>query len=93
LERIGYDSAKDRTTIIYVLGAFVRERSRRRDGEKDPPEDVNAGIRVAGRLLPLSEVQLNLRQADLRNTDLSHLPEGQVLLEGANLEGAKLPRS
>lgn len=51
-----------------------------------------AGIRVVGRLLPLSEVKLNLRGADLRNTDLSHLPKDQVLLEGANLEGAKLPR-
>lgn len=28
LERIGHDSVKDRTTIIYVLGAFIRERSR-----------------------------------------------------------------
>jgi hypothetical protein len=28
LERIGNDSDKDRTTIIYVLGAFIRERSK-----------------------------------------------------------------
>ena len=28
LERIGNDSPKDRTTIIYVLGTFIRERSR-----------------------------------------------------------------
>jgi uncharacterized protein YjbI with pentapeptide repeats len=52
-----------------------------------------AGIRVVGRLLLLSEMKLNLTEADLRNTDLSDLPEDQVLLEEANLEGAKLPRS
>ena len=28
LERIGYDSPQDSTTIIYVLGAFIRDRSR-----------------------------------------------------------------
>lgn len=93
LERIGHDSAKDRTTIIYVLGAFIRERSKvTREREDDPPEDVKAGIRAVGRLLPLSEVKLNLRDADLRNTDLSDLPEDQVMREGANVEGAKLPQ-
>src|SRR5258708_3220056 len=91
-ERIGHDSPEDRTTIIYVLGAFIRERSRVPERDEQPPEDVMAGIRVVGRLLPLSEVKLNLRGADLRNTDMSDLPEYQVLLEGANLEGAKLPR-
>jgi hypothetical protein len=92
LERIGNDSPKDRTTIIYVLGAFIRERSRVPERDEQPPEDVMAGIRVVGRLLPPSEVKLNLRGADLRNTDMSDLPEDQVLLEGANLDGAKLPR-
>jgi hypothetical protein len=66
---------------------------RRVDGaEKQPPEDVLAGIRVAGRLLPLSEVRPNLGQAGLRNTDLSDLPVDLVLLEAANLEGARLPQ-
>jgi hypothetical protein len=93
LERIGRDSPKDRTTIIYVLGAFIRERSKViREREDDPPEDVKAGIRAVGRLLPLTEVKLNLRDADLRNTDLSDLPDDQVLREGANVESAKLPR-
>ena len=89
LERIGNDSAKDRTTIIYVLGAFIRERSKVMwEWQDDPPEDVMAGLRVVGRLLPMSDARLNLRDADLRNTDLSDLPKGQVMLEGANLEGA-----
>jgi hypothetical protein len=93
LERIGNDSAKDRTTILYVLGAFIRERSKvMRERQDDPPEDVMASLRVAGRLLPMSDARLNLRGADLRNTELSDLPKGRVMLEGANLEGAKLPR-
>jgi uncharacterized protein YjbI with pentapeptide repeats len=37
--------------------------------------------------------KLNLRGADLRNADLSDLPREQVWLEGADLGGAKLPRS
>lgn len=92
LERIGHDSAKDRTTIIYVLGAFIRERSRVPDREERPPEDLLAGIRVAGRLLQRSDVQLDLTEANLRNTDLSHLPSQQVILQGAVLEGAQLPQ-
>jgi hypothetical protein len=92
LERIGHDSAKDRTTIIYVLGAFIRERSKAmRERQDDPSEDVKAGLRVAGRLLAMSDAMLDLRDADLRHTDLSRLPKDQVMLEGANLEGAKHP--
>jgi hypothetical protein len=95
LERIGHDSTKDRTTIIYVLGTFIRERSTVPKRTEEPPEDMTAAIRAAGRLLPLGpeKIKLNLTGADLRNTDLSDLPEDQVLLEGANLEGAKLPRA
>jgi hypothetical protein len=92
LERIGHDSAKDRTTIIYVLGAFIRERSRVPQRKAHPPEDLLAGIRGAGRLLQRSDVQLDLREADLRNTELSRLPMEQVILDGAKLEGAKLPQ-
>ena len=93
LERIGHDSAKDRTTIIYVLGAFIRERSRDPEREERPPEDLLAGIRVAGRLLQRTDnVLLDLTEADLRNTDLSRLPRDRVILERAKLEGAKLPQ-
>jgi hypothetical protein len=93
LERIGRDSAKDRTTIIRVLGAFIRESSKELwERQDDPPEDVKAGLRVAGRLLAMSNVILDLRGANLRYADLSVLPSDQVLLDGANLEGAKHPR-
>jgi hypothetical protein len=92
LERIGNDSARDRTTIIYVLGAFIRERSKEmRERQDDPSEEVKAGLRVAGRLLVRSDAILDLRDADLRHTDLSQLPKSQVLLKGAHLEGAKRP--
>src|SRR5215831_11265603 len=46
LERIGHDSTKDRTTIVYVLGSFIRERSRVPERAEEPPEDVMAAIRV-----------------------------------------------
>lgn len=93
LERIAKDSTKDRTTIIYVLGAFIRERSRLpREREDEVSEDVYASLRVTARLLRLSTARLNLRGADLRNANLSDLPgDGRLLLEGASLEGAVLP--
>jgi hypothetical protein len=92
LERIGNDSPKDRTTIIYVLGAFIREQSRKlRARPDDPQEDVKAGLRVVGRLLATSDAVLDLRDADLQNSDLSLLPADRVLLDGAKLDGANLP--
>jgi uncharacterized protein YjbI with pentapeptide repeats len=47
---------------------------------------------VVGRLLANSDAKLDLRGADLRNTDLSGLREDQVLRTDANLESARLPR-
>jgi hypothetical protein len=94
LERIGKDSPKDNTSIIYVLGAFLRDRSNEpRDPNRpdDPPEDIKAGLRVTARLLAISGATLDLRNAYLYNADLSDLPQKRTLLEGAYLEGAKLP--
>jgi hypothetical protein len=89
LERIGRDSPKDQVTIVYVLGAFIRERARvMRERQDEPAEDVRAALRVAARLLALCEAKLDLRGADLRNADLRGLSPDRVLLEGANIEGA-----
>lgn len=51
-------------------------------------------LRVATRLLRISdpELLLDLRDAYLRNADLSGLRKSQVLTDGANLVGARLPR-
>jgi hypothetical protein len=93
LERIGNDSPKDRVTIIYVLGAFIRERSRAtRVRPDEPPEDIKAGLRVLSRLVPMSDVKLDLRGAYLRDADLSGFSNEQLLLEGANLIDAKGPK-
>lgn len=93
LERIGNDSPKDTTTIVYVLGAFIRERSHdTRERPDVPAEDVRAGLRVVGRLLPKTSVQLDLRGADLRNTNLADMPANRVILDGANVKDAVLPR-
>lgn len=93
LERIGTDSTRDRVTVIYVLGAFIRERSKElRQRQDDPPEDVKAALRAVGRLLVSTDARLDLRDADLRNAYLADLPEDRVLLDGARLDGAQLPR-
>jgi hypothetical protein len=94
LERIGNDSVKDRRTVIFVVGAFIRERSKSlRERQNEPAEDVKAGFRVVGRLLQSSDIRLDLRDADLRHADLSRLPPDRVMLDGANVDGAKLPGS
>ena len=56
-----------------------------------PDEDVLAALRAATRLVAGSDVVLDLRGEDLRNCDLTGLPKSQVLLEGADIRGARLP--
>lgn len=92
LERIGADSTRDRSTVIYVLGAFVRERSKvMRERQDEPAEDVKAALRVVGRLLVGTDVVLDLRDADLRGAYLGDLPADRVVLDGARLDGARMP--
>jgi hypothetical protein len=92
LERIGKDSPNERSSIIYVLGAFIRERSKElRDRPDVPPQDVKAGLQVVARLLAISNATLDLRDAYLSHTDLSGLPKERTLLEGADLQDAKKP--
>lgn len=72
--------------VVGCPASVSRERSRVPDRDEQSPEDVMAAIRIVGRLLPLSEVKLNLRGADLRTTDLSDLSEEQVATKGTNPE-------
>jgi hypothetical protein len=73
LESIGYDSPQDRTTIIYGLVAFIRDRSRMHPSHPEQPsdEDLLAALRVAARLTARSDVVLDLRGGDLRNRELN----------------------
>src|SRR5258708_16989569 len=74
LERIGHDSPEDRTTIIYVLGAFIRERSRVPERDEQPPEDVMAGVPGGCRLLPPSPRKANpMRGAPTRSYNVRHV--------------------
>jgi hypothetical protein len=71
LERIGRDSASDRPTVVYVLGALVRNRSRDGRGlDVEPAEDAYAALRVISRLVSATSVVVNLRGADLRNANV-----------------------
>ena len=93
LERIGRDSVSDRRTVIYVLGAMVRHRSKDgRDSGEAPAEDVYAALRVISRLARGTDVSVNLQGADLRNARLLFMHDVRVHLDGANLTGATVPR-
>ena len=84
--RYSADEVGDKAAV--AIAALQRSRVPER---VRPPEDVLAGIRVVGRLLPLSGVKVNLREADLRKTDLSDLPVRSGAPREAKLEGARLP--
>lgn len=93
LERIGVDSAKDATTIIYVLGALVRQRSKvKRIPQDRPNEDVKAALSVAGRLIASTpDVQFDLRGSDLSYTDLSSFCQSRLLLDPGDLAEGTVP--
>jgi|GEM_PF-4516930 len=92
LKRIGWDSAADRRTVVYVLGALVRNRSN--DGraqDEEPDDDVYTALRVIGRLAPTIKVTVNLRGADLHKADLKMLHNVPVYRGDFNLTDATLP--
>jgi hypothetical protein len=94
LERIGRDSSADRRTVVFVLGALVRNRSN--DGraqDEEPGDDVYTALRVIGRLAPLTDVTVNLRGADLHKANLKMLHDVRVYHGGFDLTGATLPES
>jgi hypothetical protein len=79
-------------TVIYVLGAFVRHRSKdERKADKEPAEDVYTALRAIRRLAPMTDVVINLRGADLRNANLRFMRGIRPIIQGADLTGASLP--
>jgi hypothetical protein len=92
LERIGKDPAPDRPAVVYVLGAFVRHRSKEeREAGKEPAEDVCTALRAIRRLAPMTDVVINLGGADLRNANLRFMRGVRPIIRGADLTGASLP--
>ena len=105
LERIARDSAKDHTTVMEVLTAFIREHSREQWPPSDAgsPEqerltrpDVQAAVTVAGRrdtkrdILPIDLVGADLTRANLTGANLTRANLVEADLTRAALTGATL---
>lgn len=81
LERIAQDSRRDRMSIVNVLAAFVRRRSKdARPPTNEPSEAIKAAIGALSAVLPLCDAKADLRGADLSNVDLSGLDRAKVNL-------------
>ncbi|MEJ8670873.1 pentapeptide repeat-containing protein [Streptomyces sp. NBC_01017] len=100
LERIMWDSDKDRSTAVEVLAAFIRERAAIRDSDesgngKNPEEDVQAALTVLGRR-PIHEENtdfIDLRRTDLRGANLADAVLDHVDMERCLLQGASFYRA
>lgn len=105
LERIARDSARDHSTVMEVLAAFIREHSRERwpplpdkPGADAPARttrpDVQAAVTVIGRRNPRHDRQpVNLDAADLTGADLTGADLTHADLTHADLTGANLTRA
>jgi hypothetical protein len=108
LERIARDSARDHSTIMEVLAAFIREHSR----EPWPPHDsdseewsrttrpdVQAALTVIGRrdtrrdIAPIDLADANLTGANLAHAKLTDANLSRVNLATATLGSARLIRA
>jgi Pentapeptide repeats (8 copies) len=101
LERLAQDSSVDYRTVVFVLGAFVRQFGRSATPDtRVPQEDVVAAIRVAARLVraacdrdELGDTQLDLRRAHLDGLQADWIDLSYTMLCGAHLNGASLRAS
>ena len=93
LERVARDSARDHTTVMEVLTAFIREHSQEqwpqsdpggREQERSPRPDVRAAVTVVGR---------RDAERDMLLIDLGGAKLAGVDLTLANLTRAKLTRA
>jgi hypothetical protein len=85
LERIARDSKSDRSTIIEILAALVREVGHAADRAKRLPE-IEAALTVLSRLPGAGEA----RSLDLRDAGLAGVRVAKLALRGANLTSADI---
>jgi Pentapeptide repeats (8 copies) len=108
LERVARDSPRHHPTVMKMLAAFIRERSRQYwplsdpDGqapEPSPRPDVQAAITAVGRRLteldlgPVDLAGADLTGADLTDADLTGAVLARAVLARADLLAAKLVRA
>jgi uncharacterized protein YjbI with pentapeptide repeats len=104
LERLAFDSPRDRWTIMEVLSAYVRRNApwvpqdNQTDGaarapQDSPRTDIQAILTILSRRRGIRETeqgQLNLAKCDLRGANLVEAQLEGVDLSGAHLEDADL---
>jgi hypothetical protein len=101
LERVARDSARDHSTVMEVLSAFIREPpySRQERGTDDAGRgwlwpDVQAAVTVIGRRISKNDRgRIDLSGAGLSGAALSGANLSGVDLVGAKLAGADLTRA
>ena len=100
LERVARDSARDHSTVMEVLAAFIREHSREpwppsdsgsQEQARSARPDILAAIAVVGRRDPKRDIQrIDLGGANLAGADFAFVDLMAANLTGANLAGARL---
>jgi Pentapeptide repeats (8 copies) len=95
LEQIAFDSAKYHWTIVEILSAFIREKSRSNSADS-VGVDIQAALTVIGRRkqFPNDKVidlrKISLVGVELQNTNFSKADFSSTNLSNANLSGANL---
>jgi Pentapeptide repeats (8 copies) len=95
LEQIAFDSAKYHWTIVEILSAFIREKSRSNRADS-VGVDIQAALAVIGRRkqYPNDKVidlrKISLVGVELQNTNFSKADFSGTNLSNANLSGANL---
>lgn len=92
LERLAFDSSRDRSTIAEVFAAFIRSYEPVTNGVVNSKIDVIAALTIVTRnkLSGASPVHVDLTGADLAGLDLRDVELPGADFSGANLAGADL---